>query len=397
MATLRSPKTIRRPKLTLIWRKTSAGTDPLLVLPGISSRLKNRSRRKVIRWGLISGNFLLLLMVAVFVLTNRSASQTIRTSTVNSATSTASSASNPLDQLSSAQIALQAAQMAKMPEVTTVREQADSEAYLLSTAPNDTTAVTKPLVVSTAQKSKHDIIKYTSVQGDTISNLAVKHGVSANSLRWSNSLPTEAIRPGTALLIPPAEGIVYKVKAGDTTGSIVNKYQANLNTFITVNDAEGGVSVGDVVWVPNGTQPVQLLRSSSSASTFSISGSRGTRTGITGRMNSCRINIPGNTYSCGYCTWWASYRRSQLVGALAPGGLGNASTWKGRWPGASSNKPQAGAIIWFGFGANHVGIVESVNPTDGTVQISEMNAAGWDVVSTRTMSASEASRFSYLY
>src|SRR5438045_1424096 len=79
------------------------------------------TRKRLTRWGIVGGNFLLLLLIAIFVLTNRSASQTIRSGTVNSAVTTTSSLSNPLDQLSSEQIALQAAQMANLPELTMIR------------------------------------------------------------------------------------------------------------------------------------------------------------------------------------------------------------------------------------------------------------------------------------
>src|SRR5205085_1594156 len=130
-------------------------------------------RRKKIRWALISGNFLLLLAIGIFILANRSASQTVRSSTVQSAISTASSQSSPLDALSSTQIALQAAQLVNLPEVTAVRNQADSE-RALSFIPNDSTTLSKPQVISNTLKSKLDIKHYVVQNGDTVDSLATK-------------------------------------------------------------------------------------------------------------------------------------------------------------------------------------------------------------------------------
>src|SRR3989344_6737912 len=145
--------------------------------------LDKRTKRRWIRWGIITGNVILLLAVGIFIMTNRSASHTIRSNTLNSAVGTASSLPNPLDELSSAQIALNAAQMAKLSELTAIRNQADSDSLLLSMVPNDTTVLAKPQVVATALKSKYDIIRYTTKPGDTVSGLATKFGVSANSIR----------------------------------------------------------------------------------------------------------------------------------------------------------------------------------------------------------------------
>src|ERR1700753_3103031 len=67
--------------------------------------IDKKSKKRFIRSSLIAGNVLLLLLVSVFILANRSASQTVRASTLSSVDSTAASMPNPLDQLSSAQIA----------------------------------------------------------------------------------------------------------------------------------------------------------------------------------------------------------------------------------------------------------------------------------------------------
>lgn len=96
----------------------------------------------------------------------------------------------------------------------------------------------------------------------------------------------------------------------------------------------------------------------------------------------------GNTYSPGYCTWYAKNRRPDL-----PNNLGNADTWVARAAAqgiATGTAPRAGAIGQQGM---HVVYVESVNG-DGTVTISEMNYNGWGAVDQRTVPASS---FMYIY
>lgn len=380
---------MRKPKLSTIIRRRGDETETLLSLPtNYYAGMDRNSRRKFVRWSLIIGNFILLLSISVFILVNRSASQTIRTSTANSATTAASSLPNPLDQLSSAQIALQAAQMTNLPELTMVRNRADSEAALLNIVPNSDTTLAKPQIVQTAQKSRFDIIRYTTVEGDTISELAAKFHISANSIRWSNDVFGDTLQAGTKLLIPPGNGIVYKVVAGDTVESVIDKYQANKDSFIAVNDAETGrLPVGELLWIPNGVQALQTVTFSPVQLSFSAISGGFYYTGP----------CTQNGYFCGWCTWWAANRRAQ-IGHPVPSNLGDAYTWGIIGPSeglGKGSKPQAGAVIWMP-SINHVGFVESVKP-DGSVYISDMNFSGWNVVTYRTLTASEASNYSYLY
>jgi surface antigen len=105
-------------------------------------------------------------------------------------------------------------------------------------------------------------------------------------------------------------------------------------------------------------------------------------------------------YDYGYCTWYAASKRA-AIGRPVPSNLGNASTWLSlaRAAGlATGSTPQAGAVIWtpprdyYG----HVGFVDSVDP-DGTTHVSEMNVAGWNRVSTKTLTAAQAANYGYIY
>ncbi len=382
---LKKPKRTLSPSQLKKFNPGSAAQSVLAAGALKSKKIDKKTRRRFTRWGIIGGNLLLLLLIAIFVVYNRSASQTVRSSTLNGTVTTASSLSNPLDQLSSDQIALEAAQTTNLPELTMVRNRADSATALLSVVPNDSSTLAKPQIVSTAEKSRYDIVRYITRPGDTVDSLAAKFNVSANSIRWSNNLTGNSLSANTVLEIPPGDGIVYRVKAGDTTTSIASKYQANKSTFVTVNDAEKGVTRGELVWIPNGVQPV-----AAPAFTQLSFGS------ISGGFYYSGACTP-NGYDCGWCTWWAAFRRSQ-IGRPLPPNLGDAYSWVYLAPGAGlgvGSKPEAGSVIWFP-GADHVGFVESVN-SNGSAYISEMHVTGFNVVTYRTIPASQVGNYKYIY
>lgn len=308
---------------------------------------------------------MLLVLVAGFIITNKSASQTVRRNSVSTAIQTVSQATdNPLDQLSSAEIAAQVALMTGMTEGTAIKNQADSEVALLSLVPNDSTIIAKPQIVSTAQKSKKDIKTYKAQNGETISSIAAKFGVTSDSIRWSNSISGDKVRANTDLVIPPANGVVYKVKSGDTPDSVASKFRINKDLFILVNDAESGaLTVNEYVWVPGGIQPAVSTATRSYGGADFAWGSAA----IYGR----------NGYDYGYCTWYVATRLSM------PANWGNANTWDNyayRTPGwIVSDKPKVGAIAQTDAGGlGHVGYVEAVSPDGSMIIYTDMNGlAGW--------------------
>lgn len=347
---------IRRTLVTIndiVKKVPSVDALPALPKKPKLKKLNKKSRRRLTRWGLVVGNLVLLLGIGIFIFTNRSASQTIRSGTVNSATSISASRQNPLDQLSAAQIALTAAQMAQLPEIKAVRSQADSDSILLAQTPSDTTILAKPQIVPTTQKSKQGIINYVAQAGDTIQSIADKHGVSADSVRWSNNLAGNGIAAGTKLAVPPVNGIVYTVKAGDTPAGLAAKYRADESQIITYNDAElSGLIPGEQIIIPNGQRSAPL--------TYGV----------------FVASYGGNGYDFGYCTYYVA---SKLA---VPNNWGNANTWD-NYAAASgwtvSTSPRVGAIAqddggWLG----HVAVVEAVSADGTMIKYSDMNGlAGW--------------------
>jgi LysM repeat protein len=325
-----------------------------LAVNSFKPKIGKRSMRKFTRYGLIGGNILMLLAIAFFVLSNRSTSQTIRSSTINGAITTANSISDPLDKLSSAQIALTTAQAAKLPELKAIRNQADSDSLSLAFTPNDSTSLAKPQIVSTVLRSKLDIITYVVNQGDTVDSLSAKFGVSADSIRWSNNIGGNNLTTGIKLAIPPVNGVVYAVKAGDTPASLAQRFHSDQGQIISFNDAEiSGLIPGEQVIIPNGSIAAKVLTYGTFSATYG-----------------------GNGYDYGYCTYYAASR------VAVPTNWGNANTWDNYaslsgW--TVSSTPRAGAILQTDRGSQgHVGIVEAVSDDGTMMKYSDMNGlAGW--------------------
>jgi len=237
------------------------------------------------------------------------ATQSTNRSLLGQTSSTQSEA--PLDTISAADIAANIAKAAKLPEAVTVTNQADSYNARLVSANVDQTIVTKPQLVAGGSKSRKDIQKYTTVNGDTVSSLASKFGITSDSIRWSNNLTGDSIPTGKLLTIPPRNGVVYKVARGDTIDSIAQKYHADKNQLITFNDIEisGLPPIGENILIPDGVQPTSPVAATSGGYVDS------------GVVYGFAPVFGGNGYTYGYCTYYAASR------VAVPSNWGNANTW----------------------------------------------------------------------
>lgn len=83
---------------------------------------------------------------------------------------------------------------------------------------------------------RHTAVKYTVEPGDSIFKIAKDFNVSAESILWANydllnDDPTIIVE-GWKLTIPPADGIYYKWKQGDTIEKVAQKYYADPEEII---------------------------------------------------------------------------------------------------------------------------------------------------------------------
>lgn len=121
---------------------------------------------------------------------------------------------------------------------------------------------TEPLTSTiVSEKIRDRIIEYEVKEGDTVSTIAEKFGVSEETVLWQNGLTSKnAIKLGEILEILPVAGIGHKVQKGDTVHSIAKKYDTSAqgivdfpyNTF--TNDETFELAVGQIVIVPDGVK-----------------------------------------------------------------------------------------------------------------------------------------------
>src|SRR3989344_949602 len=113
-----------------------------------------------------------------------------------------------------------------------------------------------------SEKMRDKVLEYIVQEGDTVSSIAEKFGVSEDTIRWQNNLQSKnSIKVGQTLEILPTTGVSHTVQKGDTIYSIAKKYDSPeqaivdfpYNTF--TNDETFALAVGQTIIVPDGVKP----------------------------------------------------------------------------------------------------------------------------------------------
>ena len=293
-----------------------------------------------------------------------------------------------VDQVAAANVASSVAKTLDLAVDNNVQSLATSLNVKTELAQTDTSFITKPQIVQ--QGGGTGITSYQSKDGDTVQGVAAAFGVSEDTIRWANSLTSDNIGGGKDLKIPGTTGVVYTVKDGDNLDKLADKYKADKDRIVTFNNLElSGLQSGAQIVLPGGILPENerpgYRAPSTGSSSYSVSSYR------TGSFS-------GNGYAYGYCTYYAYNRRAEL-GRPIGGNWGNATSWAyfASADGyAVDRNPRPGDVFQYGGGLGHVGVVEQVN-SDGSLVVSEMNYAGWNIISSRTVSAGQAAGWNYIH
>lgn len=110
-----------------------------------------------------------------------------------------------------------------------------------------------------SQKPRDSIIAYTVEQGDTVSTVAQKFGISQDTVRWANNLSGDELNVGDTLQILPVTGVAHKVQPGDTVYSIAKQYNANPQAIVDwpfndfANSETFSLINGEMLIVPDGS------------------------------------------------------------------------------------------------------------------------------------------------
>lgn len=107
-------------------------------------------------------------------------------------------------------------------------------------------------------EKRNQVVEVTVLEGDLLSFIASDYGVSIASIIWANGLKdADSISPGQILRIPPVNGVVHKVKAGETVSQLAKKYAADAEKIFAFNGLPlSGALVEDTeLIIPDGRMP----------------------------------------------------------------------------------------------------------------------------------------------
>ncbi len=100
-------------------------------------------------------------------------------------------------------------------------------------------------------------IVYVVADGDTLSSIASKYGVSADAIAAASGIEGggDAISINQKLLIPPVPGVLHTVQEGDTLGQVAEKYGASESDIVRANVLSEPymLKIGQVLVVPGGS------------------------------------------------------------------------------------------------------------------------------------------------
>ena len=326
------------------------------------------------------------------------------TTGVSSVSKSAKSKTASVDELAAANAVTNLAETAELPSAGDLRESETSLTIKKSLSQNDAEVITKPDIVKPDTSAARGISSYVTKEGDTMESIAKKFKISSQTLRWANNTTSDAVEPNKTLVVPLVDGVVYTIKDGDTAQSLAEKYKTSAERVVLYNDIDDGakLSTGSRIVLPGGELPENerpgyvAPRSRSYSNRYSSSASSTT----TSASRSWLTASVGNRYAAGNCTWYAYERRLQLgrpIGSF----WGHAKAWSASARAAGlvvNNVPAPGAIIqnvWGGYGYGHVGIVERVDGQN--IYVSDMNYAGYNIISSRIVPLAEAGRYNFIH
>ena len=111
----------------------------------------------------------------------------------------------------------------------------------------------KPVAVDTSIQTSAGMLRhYTVKDGDTLTSIASRFGVSMMTVWWANKLTSkEELKKGRELVIPPVNGLVVTVKAGDTLETLAAANKITAEEIVATNElTDTNLIVGQVLMLP---------------------------------------------------------------------------------------------------------------------------------------------------
>ena len=323
-----------------------------------------------------------------------------------------------IDTVIATTVASSVAQSSNLPIANNIANMSVSAKIDRELAQINNITTTKPQIIGSTINNRL-IVNYTVVDGDTADSLAIKYGISKDTIKNANNLVSDTLTVGSSILILPVDGVIYTVKAGDTIDSLATKYSVDKTRLVLYNDLDiSGLTPDAKIILPNATLPENekpgYVAPVVYVVAYGYSGGNVIYLNSPPNMSEALRNLiphisslyessAGNGMNLANCTWWAWERRKALGRTLPSGALGNAGSWgynlQSRYGYTVDSNPEVGAVFE---DYGHVGIVERINRDAGgnivSFSTSEMNYnwVGYGVVE-RTIPASNFGNFNYIH
>jgi LysM repeat protein len=108
----------------------------------------------------------------------------------------------------------------------------------------------KPAQRTAASTGKNYVVR----RGETLFEIARRHGVDVATLKQANGLRSDALAVGQTLRIPAAQGSngsrTHLVRQGETLWSIAKRYGVSVEEIERSNPRSEGLRAGDEIVVP---------------------------------------------------------------------------------------------------------------------------------------------------
>ena len=259
--------------------------------------------------------------------------------------------------------------------------------------------IVKPAGLGQVAQSHRDVVTYSVQDGDVLGAIADRYGLRIDTLKQSNNLAdVDTLALGQQLLIPPTNGVLVKVAAGDTVPSLAAAYHVDAATIIGYNTIRNPLQLGagTFAMIPDGTgfTASQDTGGSAAAGAPAAAASGPAASAPAGPSEIPHSGSSYNHFPWGQCTYYVASRRNVPWN-------GNAWMWFGnaRAAGlATGSSPRVGSIMvtWESRYYGHVGLVDAVYG-DGSYVVSEMNYRGLGIVDQRHIIPGQVPLIGFIY
>ena len=245
-----------------------------------------------------------------------------------------------------------------------------------------------------------DVDIYEVKAGDSIQGIAAAHDLTVEQLYQLNPYLGDVIHPGDLLAISEkGSAHLYNLYQAYSQGGTTYASNSNYASYNANNSAPSyNANSGAVTQAPASYTQSYTPTAPQSYTTSTKAPQASQHYSAPATVHHPASTNAANSYSWGYCTYYAFERRQQLGRGIG-NYWGNANNWANaaQRNGYTVNRtPEVGAVFQTTAGSyGHVGVVERKN-NDGSILVSEMNwNGGFGKKSYRTVT--NPGQYSYIH